>query len=56
MKEEIRFNPEHDTIPPENKMELKMKVRNYLVKLVVTKSGAGRHRNKKREAKNKHYE
>jgi len=33
-----------------------MKVRNYLVRLVVTKSGAGRHKNKKRIAKNTHAE
>lgn len=32
------------------------KQRNYTVKLVVTKSGAGKHKDKKREAKNKHHE
>lgn len=33
-----------------------LKVRNYLVRLVVTKSGAGRHTNKKRVSKNSHSE
>lgn len=33
-----------------------MKVRNYLVRLVMTKTGAGKHRNKKREFKNSHKE
>jgi hypothetical protein len=33
-----------------------LKVRNYLVRLVVTKKGAGRHTDKKRVAKNTHAE
>lgn len=32
----------------------KSKVRNYLVKLVVRKSGAGKHKDRKREFKNSH--
>jgi hypothetical protein len=30
------------------------KQRNYTVKLVIAKSGAGKHKDKKHEAKNKH--
>lgn len=37
-------------------MKQQLKVRNYLVKLVVRKSGAGAHKNRKREMKNKHQE
>lgn len=33
---------------------VKLPRRNYLVALVVTKSGAGKHRDKKREQKNRH--
>jgi hypothetical protein len=32
----------------------KLKKRNYLVPLVMKKSGAGPHKNRKRENKNKH--
>lgn len=32
------------------------KQRNYTVKLVITKSGSGKHKDKKRESKNKHPE
>ena len=42
-----------------NKRKIKIelpKQRNYTVKLVITKSGAGKHKDKKREAKNKHVE
>lgn len=38
------------------KKQDKLKVRNYLVRLVMTKSGAGKHKDKKREAKNKHFD
>lgn len=33
-----------------------LKVRNFLVVLVVKKSGAGKHKDKKRQAKNSHKE
>lgn len=36
--------------------QYKLKKRNYLVALVMKKSGAGKHKDKKRESKNQHSE
>lgn len=36
--------------------QYKLKKRNYLVALVMKKTGAGKHVNKKKEHKNKHFD
>lgn len=38
------------------KVKIKLKRRNHLVALVVLKKGAGKHKNKKKLAKQKHWE
>lgn len=45
----------HRYITVANMKKVKVPHRNYLVRLVMIKKGAGRHKDKKREAKNKHF-